>query len=480
MADRPNVLFLMTDQMQGRVLEPDHPCITPNLDRLAERGVRIRRAYTPNPVCSPARASLMTGLLPHNHGVYWVTHTAPEGSGRLRPEKAHWAQKLRKAGYRTGYFGKWHVEHDEAPAAYGWDVDGSMHGERWRHHRERVLADEPAPSLGEPTWHQAAPEGYESRALYGVTDRPPEKRPMGLATDLALAFLDDALAGSAPWCCFVSAPEPHDPFLPGREAMDRYDVEDIRLAPNVGAEHHDRPGAYRKAARAQRGMTERQYREAAACYYAYITEIDAQFGRLLERLERAGELERTVVVLTSDHGELLGAHNLYCKNVSAHEEAYHIPMVAAGPGIAEGRTTDARVGLHELGPTLLELADADPLPEADGSSFAPLLRDPDAHDGDRRTGLAEYHGSRYLFTQRVYWEDDWKLVFNGFDIDELYELASDPYELTNLAERPDQAPRLRGLTARLWQRLRDNGDTLLVRAGYPGIRLAPYGPNVEA
>ena len=103
-ADRPNILFLMTDQMQGRVLDPGNPCRTPHFDRLAARGVRFPRAYTPNAVCSPARASLMTGLLPHSHGVLEVTHCVDDDQCNLRTEHPHWAQRLQAAGYRTGYF----------------------------------------------------------------------------------------------------------------------------------------------------------------------------------------------------------------------------------------------------------------------------------------------------------------------------------------------------------------------------------------
>lgn len=124
----PNILFLMTDQMQANVLEEGHPCLTPNFDRLAEEGVTFTRAYTPNAVCSPARASLMTGLLPHNHGVLAVTHTSDEDQNCLRTDKPHWAQKLREAGYRTGYFGKWHVERTNRLELFGWETAGAERG----------------------------------------------------------------------------------------------------------------------------------------------------------------------------------------------------------------------------------------------------------------------------------------------------------------------------------------------------------------
>ena len=107
MTDSPNILFFMVDQMQAQVLEPDHVCQTPHFDRLARQGVRFQRAYTPNNICSPTRTSLMTGLLPHNHGVLEVLYPRTPDQHVLRPDKPHWAQRLVEAGYHTGYFGKW-------------------------------------------------------------------------------------------------------------------------------------------------------------------------------------------------------------------------------------------------------------------------------------------------------------------------------------------------------------------------------------
>jgi len=467
----PDILFLMTDQMQARVLEPAHPCHTPNLDGLAGRGVRFTRAYTPNPVCSPARASLMTGLLPHNHGVLWVTHNVAEDQGLLRTDKPHWAQHLARAGYRTGYFGKWHVERSNDPGAFGWQVDGSTEGARYR-----VLAGTTGSTKGEfrLAKHLDDPPGYEPRLLYAVTDTPPEARGMGRVASLAETFLEEALADDAPWCCFVSLQEPHDPFIAGAEAFERYDPDALELPPFDDL--NDKPGLYRKAARAFAGLSERERREAAACYYASITELDAQFGRLLKRLEDAGRLDTTLFVLTSDHGELLGAHGLYCKNVGAFEEVYRIPLIVAGPGVAAGVTTDARVGLHELAPTLLELAGAEPLPEADGRAFTEVLRDPAWQGAAYTQGYAEYHGTRYLLSQRVLWEGDLKFVFNGFDEDELYDLARDPFEQRNLANDSGHQADVRRMMQGVWRMLERTGDRTLLKSHYPPLRLASRGP----
>jgi arylsulfatase A-like enzyme len=466
MPTRPNILFLMTDQMQGRVLEPDHPCQTPTFDRLAAEGTRIRNAYTPNAVCSPARASLMTGLLPHNHGVLEVIHCVDEDQCNLRTEHPHWAQWLVDAGYRTGYFGKWHVERSD---------DGGSASEHFRAHRNRVRDGIGAPSFSLEK-HYEGSEGYRNDLFYGVTEEPASVRGMGTTADLALEFLEEA--GESPWCCFVSITEPHDPFLCGREAFDRYDVDNLDLAPNVHDEMSDRPGLYRKAGKVWEKFGDREHREAAACYYASITEIDEQYGRLLSWLDESGQAENTIVVLTSDHGELLGSHGMYCKNLSGFEEVYGIPMVVRGPGVEAGVTSDARVGLHDVGPTLMELVGLDGFEPPDARSFAPLLRG-DSGDGDYQTGFAEYHGGRYRLTQRVFWDGPWKLVHNGFDFDELYNLDDDPWEMRNLAPDPTHRPRLKQMFEQMWDRVRASGDHALLNSHYPILRLATFGPSAD-
>ena len=461
----PNILFLMTDQMQGRVLEPDNPCRTPHLDRLAARGVRFRRAYTPNAVCSPARASLMTGLLPHNHGVLFVEHTVDDDQAVLRSQHPHWAQRLAAAGYTTGYFGKWHVERSNQIAGFGWQQQDALSGQTdWRAANfslERFLA---------------SPPGYQPNRFYGVCDLPAAERGMGKKTDAALTFLDAALKEDAPWCCFVSFTEPHDPFFCHEDAFAQYEVESIPLPPNLHNDLSGQPNLYRRCAQVWSDWTEREHREAAACYYASISEIDQQFGRLLERVEGAGQLEDTIVVLTSDHGDFLGAHGLYCKNIGAFEEAYNIPLVVAGPGVTASAVSDARVGLQDVGQTLLELAGGQPLPDIDGRSFAPVLADP--HDtSDYQRGFAEYFGGRYIISQRLLWDGDWKLVHNGFDYDELYNLADDPYEMNNLAQEPTCVEQLQAMTRQMWQIVVESGDRSLFNTHYPSMRIAAAGPG---
>jgi len=467
MRKKPNILFLMCDQMQADVIRPGNQSRTPNFDYLASMGMRFDRAYTPNAICSPARASLMTGLLPHNHGVLCVIHNVDADQACLRADKPHWAQRLTEAGYLTGYFGKWHVERSLDLKKFGW--------QRLEKPRKNIKNHAITYSL---TKYHENPPGYPKALFYGVTDAGPENRGMGVTTDAALKFLDEAAKKTAPWCCFASINEPHDPFICSRKTFATYDVDRIKLPANVHDTLAGRPNIYKKAAKTFKNITDREHREARACYYASVTEIDTQYGRLINKVRAMGQLDNTIIVLTADHGELLGAHRLYCKNISASEEIYNIPLIMAGPGIEKGVVTQARVGLHDLAQTILDLAGCDPIDVPDSRSFASVCRVHQAHERKFRKGFAEYFGGRILLTQRVVWDGPWKFVFNGFDFDELYNLAKDPLEMHNLIDDPKHKNILKKLCAYMWSVIKDTNDHCLHKSSYPILRVAPYGPLI--
>jgi arylsulfatase A-like enzyme len=474
----PNILFLMTDQMQGLTLRPDHPLRehTPHLNALMQRGVRFGRAYTPNAICSPARASLMTGLLPHNHGMTTVTHAYDADLLPFREDRPHFAQRLEAAGYDTGYFGKWHVEHTDELERFGWSTNAA----RGTPLRKAFEQRHPHPPL-EPIHRvaMAGPLGFRDTTLYQVDRTAATQRPLGWDTQMALDYLAQPQRREQPWCCFVSCLEPHDPFVCGERAYRRFDIDGIELPANAGDAMTDKPGLYSRAAERFAFLSDRQRREAMACYWASIVEIDEQYGRLLERLDHQDMTDNTIVVFTSDHGEMLGAHGLYMKNIGAFEETYHIPLVVAGPGVASGAVSNARVGLHDLAPTLCTLAKAEPIGDGDGRDFTPVLRAPVAAH-DFRVGLAEFEGTRHRLTQRIVYDDRggecWKLVHNGFDYDELYDLQHDPGETHNLAASHDNVDRYRAMLKLMWSMLRDSGDRTLLNLHYPVLRLTDEGP----
>jgi len=468
MPSHPNVLFFMVDQVGAEVLRPESPCRTPNIDRISARGVRFDRAYTPNPVCTPARASLHTGLLPHNHGatqVHQPGKTAPDVA-MLRSDRRHWAQNLCSSGYRTGHWGKWHVDYYHNVNRYGW--------ERW----DPGLTMHHAPI--ERVWkvkQPGIPKGYGTGAMSGPTTMPLEQRPQWKHFLQAKNFMEEVLPEDDPWCCMLSFVGPHSSKDAHIDLVNEYLEMDLPLPASRNHDLMDRPEAYRLAQKAFRGMSDDDHKRLRACYYAAFEEHDRMFGHILDMVEAAGQLDNTIVVFTADHGDALGAHGVYTKILFSHEPVYNIPMAVCGPGIAKGQVSSARVGLHDLCPTLLTLTGCDSIPDIDGRDASALVANPSAHEKDWTIGFAENYGSQLLFSQRLVWEDNWKLVYNGFGISELYDLANDPDEMHNRIEDPAYDEHLQRLAKRLWRNIRATNDNdFLVTP--PCFRFFPYGPGI--
>ena len=478
LAGQPNVLFLMADMMQGQVLRSGHVCQRPHLDRLAERGVRFERAYTPSAICGPARASLMTGLLPHSHGVVENTQCVDFDQGNIRPDKPHWAQRLRGQGYRTGYFGKWHVERNNELGQFGWDVDGSFESKLYRKRAGKIgELDLENPEVGTPK-RLEGPEGYPPRVIYGVTEQPAGERSMGVVADMAEEFLEECFAErERPWCCFVSFIEPHNPYTATQATLDLYDASKVELPASAHDDMMDKPGLYRKIADLWADWSDADKKEAMLSYFARITEVDQQLGRVIKKLEESGQANDTIVVFASDHGQLNWAHGGVTMNYSAFEECYNIPLVVSGPGVAAGAVSRARVGLHDLCPTLLGLTGCEPIDVPDSRSFASVLRDPKGCEGDYDIGYGEFYGARYRYSHRVLWKGDWKFVLNGFDYNEMYNLKDDPAEMCNLAGDRHYHGQMCRLMAEIWRIMKDTGDMVLYRSNFPTSRMAPVGSN---
>lgn len=474
---QPNILLFIPDAMQAQVTFPGHDCQTPNMDRVAERGVRFRRCHSALPTCSPSRASLMTGLLPHNHGVLQVEHCADEDQCVLRTEHPHWAQHLSTAGYRTGYFGKWHIERTNQVEDFGWQVNGTEAAVAYRGLGEGSAPRSELLNDDSRAIYHTGPDGYNPILHCGVTEVPTGRRTFANTTRAALEFLAESVEAEAPWACAVSFSEPNTPLIAGRAAFDQYDVDSIRLPESLRDDHANNPGFYRRQREVFAEFTDDQWRETRAVYYALISEIDQQLGLLVDAVEAAEQLDNTIVMVMSDHGRYLGAHGYDAHNFGAFEEAYNVPLIISGPGVAAGVDTDALVSLTEVGPTLLEMAGAGPIDVPDSRSFAPVLADPAGQAANYNRSYAEFFGTRFWTTQRILWQGPWKLVFNGFDYDELYNLDDDPHELRNLGQDPQHEELRKELMAEIWRIAHETGDAALLGTHYAPMRIASVGPN---
>ncbi len=463
MASRPNILFVMTDHTNAQAVAVDSQCLTPNLDALAADGTRFGRCYTTNAICSPARASLMTGTYPSTHGMWDCTHTQRREWLDVRGHLRHWADALRQAGYRTGYFGKWHVEQSRRLERFGWEeYDHTTGGMKLR----------PAPG----TEIVVPKTGYRDYLLAAVgnEDGDPSRHP---AFEQGMDFIRRHAGEQAPFCCFVSVSEPHDPYIPPADFFEQYDVDSIRLSPTLRDAPTGKPEVLRRMRAVWQGLSGADWRMVSAAYWAVISFIDAELGRLLRVLKEMGAYEDTIVVFTSDHGDMLGAHGLAAKGVgTAYEEVYNVPLILSIPGLSPGmRDSETLTSLVDMGPTLLDLAGIDALPEAQGRSLRPVLEGR-ADPGRWQDAYAEFYSQRFFYTQRIVWHGDWKFIFSPGGIDELYNLADDPFERQNLAADPECRGILLDMTRRMWRKMEAIGDESLHNTHYGTLRTAAVGP----
>lgn len=476
MPSQPNILLFLTDGMQAATVDDGHFCQTPVIDAFVAHAVRFTNAHTTCPTCSPARASLMTGLLPHNHGVLEVEHGRDDDQCVLRSDRPHFAQRLSAAGYKTGYFGKWHIERSNRINQFGWQqgiVKGAEHLQGLGRGDSGPQTFELDDSL---TGFIEGPSGYNRTLHWGVTDTPLDERYPGITTRNAEDFLDRSIAGDKPWCCCVSFSEPNEALVVGRETWDSYDGKQIPLPENFFASMDDRPNMYRREQQIGRNISEAHWHSARRCYYGRITELDTQLGRLLSKLRDQDQLDNTIVIVLSDHGRYVGAHGFEAHNFGAFEEIYRIPLIVGGPGFANGSECCAPVGIADLCPTICELAGAESIDVPDSRSFGDLLKSPGKPESEFESGYAEYHGTRFPLMQRVLWRDGWKFVFNGFDFDELYDLQNDPHEMTNLAQAAEHRSRVESMMSEVWRRVRDTGDRAIHESHYYSMRFACVGP----
>ena len=477
----PNILIFMVDHGQSDVFRSDHPAITPNVERLAAEGVDFTEAYCPAAHCCPSRASFMTGLMPSQHGVFNNVSNSSAIHRGLAPGVTTFAEALADVGYQLTYCGKWHVSDETGPGDHGWrerNVTANCGSSESRRHDPwwKGSSSEITEERGRP-WGELVTPGWGDYRLF---ERLPDDT--APADEIVVTAGLDALEeyskqSDRPWCLFVGPIGPHDPYRVPGPFLDLYEPDTIPLPDSYRDRLHDKPNVYRRM-REQLWdqLTEAEVRDAIRHYWAYCSYEDELFGQLLDVLDRTDSARNTLVLFTSDHGDYVGAHGLFLKGIPAFREAYNVPAIVRWPErvTAPGRRISALVSLADFAPTFLDIADARGEAPMTGRTLAPFFAD----DTPRawRTALAtEMNGVELYYSQRALITARWKFVYNGFDFDELYDRATDPHELRNLAVEREFASVVEQLTSQMWRVAEDGGDWMLGNH-YATVRLAARGP----
>jgi arylsulfatase A-like enzyme len=433
--NRPNILHIMTDQQQWASIAGRSICRTPNLDRLAKQGLLFERSYTPSAVCCPARAMLLSGAFHWHNGVYNQVHSPPSVHRDLNRDVVLYSQRLRDAGYRLGYCGKWHASYVRSPLDFGYHEVAGINGCDPAILRNVDLNPDGVPRNGDlrtTNTRMMQWPGSEPFVMWGHREGSEEATPEWRLAEQSIRMMNRFAKGSQPWHLEVHFVEPHDPYMPLKSYLDRYDPRSIPVPASFRDTFNGKPGFHRRESETWGAITEDDVRQSRAHYYAYIEQLDVQLGRILDALDKTGQADRTLVAFTTDHGDTVGAHRMWLKGWIPYEECYRIPMIMRWPGhIAPGSTTSHLAQSHDLAHTYVAAAGAQSLPYADGTALLPLFADPQTTKW-RDQILCAYYGGEYLYTQRMAITSRFKYVFNGFDYDELYDLERDPGELHNV------------------------------------------------
>ena len=421
MAKRPNILFIMADQLAASALPAyGHPVVAaPHISGLAEGGVLFDSAYCNFPICAPSRFSLLTGRLASRIGAF---DNAAEFAAAT-PTLAH---HLRTSGYRTLVGGKMHFVGPD-----------QLHG-----FEERFTTDiYPADFGWTPNWRDPSARFEWFHSMVNVVEAGPCERSLQIDFDDAVAFAatrkifdlarDD---DERPFFLMVSFSHPHDPYTTTRDYWDRYDHDAIppptlAFEPPEARDPHGRR-LYENYDRGEYRVTDDHIRNARHAYYGMISYVDDKIGGLMAALEAARLAEDTIIVLTSDHGDMLGERGLFYK-MNFFEESARVPLIIHNPGRFDPRRVAENVSLVDLLPTFLDLAGGGHAADQDGHSLAPLMAGKCDDWGD--TVLGEYTAEGAIAPIFMARRGPYKYIACEADPPQLYHLSIDPHERVNLA-----------------------------------------------
>ena len=444
-----NVLIIQPDQHRADVMgcAGDKLAITPNLDKLASEGIRFSNAASASPVCCPFRATMQTGLYIHEHGVV-------ENGIRLDHKFKTIAEIFADNGYATGYIGKWHLEGFLPEERVGGFVPPGEARQGWQE------------------WH-GYEKSHEFFEVWTYNDKGEKRRVQGYDweptwhTDMALDFMRRKTDEQVPWCYYIAYGPPHKPEQCLPEFLDMYDPADFPLPPD-----------------AERDLSlgeKQELRKILQIYYAQVTAVDHEVGRLRQGMAELGVDDNTIVVYVSDHGDVLGNHNKQIvqkyietnRNVNntlrtkgkPFSTAFRIPFLLAGPGVGKpGMVSDALVSSVDLVPTILDLAGIEVPDYMQGISMADWYR---TGEGPEQPylymGLHNNHNA-----WRAVWDGQYLLSMLDYEL--FYDLQNDPNELNNLFNVSESIAKQREYESILIDLVRRSGDPIVTRLEGEQIR----------
>lgn len=437
----PNILMIVADQQRWDCLGAAGRTAvsTPHLDRLAADGTFFEHAFTPIPVCGPARQAMLSGLAPDSYGGLWNLDFL--NCPALQPSDHFFMAGLRRAGYRSTLIGKWNVSQQHTPQDFGFDRQISL--------KEEMAAA--ARRYPDPAW----PHGWlGDPSPVALADSRTH-----LAARAACKQMEQDAQSGQPWLIRVDFQDPHLPCRPSEPFASMYRPEELApwdsfpdtLANKPYIQHQQRVNWKLQ------DKTWQDWSRTVALYLAMISQIDAAVGLMLDKLAGLGLAEKTIVIYTSDHGDLCGGHGMIDKHYVLYDDVTRIPLIVRDPRLGGGKRVKSFVSHLDLGATIADLCGLSGVDAGHGRSLQPLLEG--LEELDRDAAVCSANGQQFgLFTQRSIRTADWLYVWNLTDTDELYAVQSDPGQLVNRIGDPQLEPVLTTLRQRLYETLKARQD----------------------
>lgn len=421
MINKPNLLMIHVDQQRYDCLGfTGHPLVkTPHLDRLRREGMSFCNAYSPIPLCCPARQTLLSGVMPEVHGGLW-NYDSQVITG-LTKDFPTWTESLKAQGFGMSYFGKWHVSSVLDPTDFGYDS----------------YEPEPRPFQPENSVRRyEMPDNHVWPHTGLVSQLPLEESSTHRMTARAIETMKDFHGKGDPWHIRLDFSEPHLPCVPSEPFASLYDPEDILPWENFQEDFKGKPFIQSQQLKNWEieGWTWKEWSRYMALYLGIISQYDDAVGLILSVLDDIGAAGNTVVVYTTDHGDAAGSHRMMDKHYVMYEEEVHVPLIVRWPGVVRKNSgcSDFVMNALDLGPTLLDLYSL-PVPDTfQGKSFLPQLKGKTQED-PWPAAFSSYHGQQFgLYDMRMIRDERYKYVYNPTDTDEFYDLQEDPGERHNL------------------------------------------------
>lgn len=485
MTDQPNIVVILADHVAfaGHYNSDRYPYTWPNLEAVAKEGAAFEKAYAITPVCTPSRASFLTGKRPDKHGLRWNSeYPIPYNRQEFRPDETLYSSHLEGVGYENFYFGKWHCGVDKTASDYGlngWSLSeyGNLYAsQRYKDYLEAIGESQPTCRIDH---HLLRPELDGTEVLMdphepwdfmdgaGVLLGSAEVQEQFFVANLAIERIRQIAKEkrTKPFSMVVSMWGPHHPYYPSQEFADLINPEDIPPYPSFDENLDTKPWRYRiqRDLRCQHRAFERWpnwkiWQTVMARCYAAGLQTDAAIGRISDSLKAAGLFENTLFIVTADHGDGIAAHGAgWDKYSSFTEEVGRVPLVMRWPnGLSKGRTVSSPVNLLDVTATMLAAASTEtqfdhPL-KPDGENLLPMI-----NEGVERDGMVCDHfgHSGDVLFQKILYLDGWKYTSVWGDGDELYDLKTDPFELKNRIDDPSTFARQTDMRKRILEHIQE-------------------------